>query len=127
MITRGGNYGWPVVSTEHQVPEYRSPLLVHDVPPAGLTFVVGDRYPELSGNLIFAGLGEGSLTRVVLTEGSDPRVLRIQPLLGSEFGRIRTVIQGADGYLYFATSNRDGRGDPGPANDRVFRVSSFVY
>ena len=46
MITRGGNYGWPVVSTEHQVPEYRSPLLVHDVPPAGLTFVVDVTGPK---------------------------------------------------------------------------------
>jgi len=127
VVTRGGTYGYPAVSTEHQVPDFAPPLLVHDVPPAELIFVDGDRYPELSGNVIFAGLGEGSLTRIVLAGDTDPRVLRIPPLLGSELGRIRAVMQGADGYLYFATSNHDGRGDPAATDDRVFRIRSFVY
>ena len=37
--------------------------------------------------------------------------------------RIREVAEGPDGNLYFSTSNRDGRGDPAPDDDRILRVS----
>ena len=43
-------------------------------------------------------------------------------LFDGEFGRIRDVIQGPDGYLYFSTSNRDGRGSPAAEDDRILRI-----
>ena len=38
------------------------------------------------------------------------------------YERIRTVRVGPDGYLYITTSNRDGRGSPITADDRIIRV-----
>jgi len=39
-----------------------------------------------------------------------------------EYGRIRDVAEGPDGYLYFSTSNRDGRGKPTEDDDRIMRL-----
>jgi glucose/arabinose dehydrogenase len=53
--------------------------------------------------------GDGSLTPApALFEGT--------------YGRLREVIVGPDGVLYLATNNRDGRGGPGPDDDRILRV-----
>lgn len=30
----------------------------------------------------------------------------------NKYGRIRDIVQGPDGFLYFLTNNRDGRGKP---------------
>ena len=38
------------------------------------------------------------------------------------FGRLRTVVEGPRGCLYVLTSNRDGRGYPTAADDRILRV-----
>ena len=40
-------------------------------------------------------------------------------LFVGEFGRLRTVVVAPDGALWFTTSNRDGRGDPRPGDDRI--------
>jgi glucose/arabinose dehydrogenase len=40
------------------------------------------------------------------------------------FGRIRDVVEGPDGYLYLATSNRDGRGIPAFDDDKILRITS---
>jgi hypothetical protein len=38
------------------------------------------------------------------------------------FGRLRVVAEGPDGFVYLATSNRDGHGLPAEQDDRVFRL-----
>ncbi|MDQ0867943.1 glucose/arabinose dehydrogenase [Arthrobacter sp. V1I9] len=39
-----------------------------------------------------------------------------------EYGRIRDVTVSPDGALWFVTNNTDGRGDPGPEDDRILEV-----
>jgi glucose/arabinose dehydrogenase len=43
-------------------------------------------------------------------------------LFRQEYGRLRDVVEGPDGALYVATSNRDGRGSPGATDDRLLRI-----
>jgi glucose/arabinose dehydrogenase len=55
----------------------------------------------------------------------DPAARRVtaqERLLEGTYGRIRDVIPGPDGSLYFCTNNRDGRGSPAADDDRVLRI-----
>jgi quinoprotein glucose dehydrogenase len=40
----------------------------------------------------------------------------------SVYGRLRALAVGPDGALYLGTTNRDGRLEPGPEDDRVLRI-----
>ena len=63
------------------------------------------------------------LLRVRL-EPSDPRrIASTERLLQGRFGRLRDVIPGPDGALYFSTSNRDGRGPLQAGDDHVYRLA----
>ena len=42
--------------------------------------------------------------------------------LNGAYGRLRTVVAGADGALWLTTSNKDGAGKPTPQDDRVIRI-----
>ena len=46
-----------------------------------------------------------------------------EPLLQGGYGRLRAVAAAPDGTLWVLTSNRDGRGDPVEADDRVLRLT----
>jgi glucose/arabinose dehydrogenase len=50
------------------------------------------------------------------------RVVSQEDLPAGKYGRIRDVAEGQDGFLYFSTSNRDGRGTPASDDDRILRL-----
>jgi glucose/arabinose dehydrogenase len=58
------------------------------------------------------------LIRVAL----DGRKVSGQEGVVKDYGRIRDVAEGPDGYIYFSTSNRDGRGKPTEDDDRIMRL-----
>jgi len=125
LVERGSNHGWPVNRDGARDPRFATPVLVHPHPPTGMTFVEGGRYPAWRGSLLFASIRAdslgGHLHRVVLT--SDGRgVASEERLLVQRYGRLRDVVQGPDGFLYVVTSNRDGRGQPRPGDDRLLRL-----
>jgi glucose/arabinose dehydrogenase len=123
VIEKGKNYGWPTVIGQANDARFVDPILVRGDAPAGATFVEGDRYPDLRGNLLIAAIGTERLLRVVFREGAPLEVARTDVLIDTTFGRLRDVIQGPDGFLYIATSNRDmRRRPPAPDDDRVIRL-----
>jgi glucose/arabinose dehydrogenase len=112
-IVPGGNYGWPVVEGQSTNPSYRSPIVTWrtaDASPSGAALV--------GGNLFVAALRGTKLWQVPLngTTAGTP-----VPQLNGTYGRLRTVMLGPDGYLWVATSNRDGRGTPASTDDRILR------
>jgi glucose/arabinose dehydrogenase len=129
IIVPGANYGWPIVVGAPGLSAYRDPLLAYPdfaVPPAGATFYTATRIPQWTGNFFFTSLRGEHLQRVVL-DASRTHAVAIERLFEQDFyqglyGRLRDVIQGPDEALYVTTSNRDGRGDPVPDDDRVLRL-----
>jgi hypothetical protein len=50
------------------------------------------------------------------------QVLSQEKLFLGNFGRLRDVATGSDGYLYLLTSNQDGRGIPNINDDKILRI-----
>jgi len=136
-IQANGNYGWPEVSHQRTSPDFISPLLVYTpaVAPGSAAFYTGEKFPAWKNSFFFAALKGEALYRLVFDiktaqRNADPdaqlpnRVLLQEKLDLPDVGRIREVIQGPDGYLYIATSNRDGRGTVRDGDDRIYRVVS---
>ena len=70
-----------------------------------------------------SGLRGESLYRVALDPADPTAVSGFERLLQGQYGRLRDVVEGPDGALYLATSNRDGRGSPRPTDDRLLRIT----
>jgi aldose sugar dehydrogenase len=124
VITAGGNYGWPTVAGVGGDPRFIDPIVAYtpSVAPAGATFYSGDRLFAWNGNLFFATLAGQHLHRLELGGPDGRQVVGSERLYQGQYGRLRDVVQGPDGYLYFTTSNRDGRGDPAAQDDRILRI-----
>lgn len=123
-ILKGENYGWPLVSHERKLEGTVVPILVFTPAeaPASAMFYLGDTLPQFKNNLFFGALRGEGIIRVILDDNNPDKVLSFEKLDKVRFGRIRDVVQGPDGYIYFSTSNRDGRGDPHEKDDRIFRL-----
>jgi glucose/arabinose dehydrogenase len=121
LIEPGRNYGWPDVegtigANDAAGTEFTAPLLTWPTgvaSPSGLAFA--------GGALWLATLQGKRVYRIpVLGPG---RVSELDPILTGDYGRLRTVAVAPDGSLWITTSNRDGRGDPIAADDRIVRVA----
>jgi len=123
-IQAGKNYGWPVIHHQQTRAGLEAPLLTFTpaVAPASGTFYAGDRLPEFTNNFFFGAMAGQHLHRIVLAPPDFTTVQSHEALLEGVFGRIRDVVAGPDGALYFTTSNRDGRAQAGPNDDQVLRV-----
>jgi glucose/arabinose dehydrogenase len=121
VIRRGGNYGWPDVAGGDDGGGRYVPAAWDtgddNIAPSGATFV-HRRGSAWTGSFVFGTLRGEHLVRLSV---SGARVLGAEQLFENEFGRIRNVVEGPDGALYLLTSNRDGRGDPSPDDDRIIR------
>jgi glucose/arabinose dehydrogenase len=124
----GRNYGWPVIEANRTQAGMETPVLFYDpaIAPSGLSFYApsggASTIEGFRNNAFFATLRGLHLHRVIFNPG-DPRTVRSEErLLESRFGRIRDVVTGPDGAIYFCTNNRDGRGSPTGDDDRVIRI-----
>jgi glucose/arabinose dehydrogenase len=76
----------------------------------------------VSGSYVFLGAMDGRQVDVVELDANAAPVGEPKPFLTDRYGRLRTVVVGADGALWITTSNRDGVGTPEQDDDRVLRV-----
>jgi aldose sugar dehydrogenase len=123
VIDAGANYGWPRIEGSAGMTGMRTPITFFNpaIAPSGASFYRGTRFPRFASNLFVGTLRGTHLLRLVL-DGGARRVTSQERLLDGRFGRIRDVIAGPDGYLYFATNNRDGRGTVMSGDDRIARL-----
>lgn len=112
IIIKGKNYGWPIEECEAK--EHTGPLRCYSeftLAPSGIAFY--------KNSLYVAGLRGAQLRKIVFDD--DYKIIIGEEELLSGFGRIRDVVE-HDGYLYIATSNRDGRGIPKSGDDKIIRI-----
>lgn len=124
VIEPGQNYGWPVVSHDQSKDGLVDPKLTFTpaFAPASGMFYKGRVFPQFYGNFFFGGLRGEGIMRVVVELKSPSKVLSYGKLEGINYGRIRNIAEGPDGYIYFTTSNRDGRGSPRSGDDKIYRL-----
>lgn len=124
LIVKGANYGWPIIEANQTRPDMVTPVLFFTpaIAPSGLSFYTSTRIPQFRANIFFTALRGMHIHRVVLDAADSTRVAAAERLFEGKFGRIRDVITGPDGALYFCTSNRDGRTTPVASDDRIARI-----
>jgi aldose sugar dehydrogenase len=121
VIEAGVNYGWPRIEGAQQMAGMRTPITFFNpaIAPSGASFYRGQLFAAFSNNLFVATLRGTHLLRLRVEAGAR-RIAAQERLLDGEYGRIRDVVTGPDGFLYFATSN--GRGGTNAADDRIARI-----
>ncbi len=115
-IEKGRNYGWPLVEGRGDLDQYRNPYAqwrTSEASPSGLAY--------LDGSLWTASLRGERLWRVPVNDNGA--IEQPEDFFVGDYGRLRTVVVAPDGNLWLSTSNRDGRGDPGPDDDQILVVA----
>ena len=114
IIKSGKNYGWPLISyginysgtkfTDNtSLPGMEQPLhhWTPSIAPSGMAFITSNIYPDWKGNLLVGSLKFQYLNRCVIENG---KVVKEERLLDG-LGRVRSVNQGPDGYIYVGIEN----------------------
>jgi len=115
QIRKGKNYGWPDVEGSDGRGGFTDPLAewpVDQCSPSGIAIAQGRAW---------LGALQGECVWSVVLDGADAG--KAQQHLAGDYGRIRSVALAPDGSLWVSTSNRDGRTDPRPGDDRLLRVT----
>ncbi|WP_433295337.1 PQQ-dependent sugar dehydrogenase [Actinoplanes sp. CA-030573] len=110
VIEPGRNYGWPVVEGKAGNGKYADPIVqwhTDDASPSGAA---------IAGGTLYVAALRGERLWTVPLGGGAPKAE-----LTGKYGRLRTAAIAPDGALWVMTSNRDGRGDPSSADDRIIR------
>jgi glucose/arabinose dehydrogenase len=111
LIEPGNNYGWPVITyginyigtsitdlTHQEGMEQPIRYWVPSIATCGMEIVTSDKYPAWKGNILSGSLKFNYLHRDVFDEND---VWIKEEKLFPDIGRMRSIEQCADGYLYF--------------------------
>jgi glucose/arabinose dehydrogenase len=116
LILPGRNYGWPVVShgKEYWGPisvgegkskpgmEQPSKVYIPSIAPSSLMLYSGKALPAWRGNLFAGALKLRHLNRITL---QSTEVIGEERILEDLEERIRNVIEGPEGWIYYSTDN----------------------
>lgn len=113
LIEKGANYGWPVIEGSATKEGMRVPVLHSGSSdtwaPASAEFY--------DGSIWFGGLRGEAVYEAVINGDTATLATHFK----NQYGRIRTARIRSDGFIYFTTSNTDGRGSAAPDDDRIVR------
>jgi glucose/arabinose dehydrogenase len=116
MIKPGANYGWPIEDCSAE--RFEKPVVCFNpaIAPAGIAIASSDSL-GYQNDMLLGALKAQQLRLVELSADSERNIL-------TGYGRIRDVVEAADGSLYVATSNRDGRAIAEQGDDKILKLIS---
>ncbi len=116
LIAAGKNYGWPVITfgmnyngtpmvaiTEKEGMEQPLTVWVPSIAVCGLDFYVGEKFPKWQNDLLVGALAKQEIRRVRI---ENQKVVS-QEVIFKNFGRVRDVATGPDGFIYVLTNGPD--------------------
>ena len=114
IIKKGKNYGWPKASygvnysgtkftKNTTLPGMQNPIhyWIPSIAPSGMAFINSSKYGKWKGNLLVGSLKFQYLSRCIL---KGNKVFKEEKLLKG-IGRVRSVEQGLDGFIYVGVEN----------------------
>lgn len=117
LLLPGRNYGWPIVEGRSSDRRFTGPKVTWSptstASPSGMTIYRSDAY--------VASLRGEVLWRIPLNGARAGKPVAV-PI--GERSRLRTIEVAPDGRLWLMTNNTDGRGDPGPRDDRIISFTT---
>lgn len=125
VILKGKNYGWPDVSHLESKDGMVSPVLVFtpaEAPASGLVYKSG-KLDEFKDTFLFGCLRGNGIIVVKIDPNDKSKALSFSKI-ATEHGRIRDITEGPDGFIYFSSSNKDGRGRIQDGDDKIYRITS---
>lgn len=116
FIEKGKNYGWPDIQGDEKRDGMINPI-INSGPnetwaPSGMMY--------FNGSIFFAGLRGETLYEAKI---NGTNIMSFKKHLQGEYGRLRTVQLGQDGYLYVLTNNTDGRGKVKEGDDKLIKIN----
>lgn len=118
LVEPGNNYGWPLVwGDDDHGTEFVPPLFYSPATPPSWAF---GQVAAHDGRLYWTGLnGESLFVGTLNAAGTE--ITSVARHYQGQYGRLRGLIV-RDGWVYFATSNRDQNGTPRAGDDHLLRV-----
>lgn len=114
IIKKGKNYGWPKASyginysgtkftDKTSIPGMENPIhyWTPSIAPSGMAFINSDKYGKWKGNLLVGSLKFQYLSRCILKGNTIFKEVKLL----KDVGRVRSVEQGLDGYIYIGVEN----------------------
>ncbi|MDH5408139.1 MAG: PQQ-dependent sugar dehydrogenase [Gammaproteobacteria bacterium] len=117
LVLPGRNYGWPVISygkeywgpvavgegTHHKGMEQPIKQYTPSIAPGSLLHYSGKAFPAWRGNLLTGALKLQHINRVTLNH--EAKAIKEERLLSDLNERIRALIEGPQGWIYFSTDS----------------------
>jgi aldose sugar dehydrogenase len=129
IIKKGKNYGWPYcagtqaygkaervpadgnypctgdgLNAENYQPAVKAYNPEFTVAMSDMTFYTGKAFPKWKDNLFFVTLKTGRVYRLEL---DGEKIVNEEIVVDGQFGRLRAITQGPDGFLYFSSDAGD--------------------
>lgn len=114
VVKKGANYGWPIITygknysgipitdkTAQVGMEQPIHYWVPSIAPSGMAFVTSNKYPKLKGGLLVGSLKFQYLEYLKL----DGKKIVERTKLLENIGRVRSINQAEDGYIYVGVEN----------------------
>ncbi|MEJ1089196.1 PQQ-dependent sugar dehydrogenase [Microbacterium sp. Mu-80] len=113
-IEPGGDYGWPDHEGMAGASDAIDPMAVWspaEASPSGIAMI---------DDVVYVASLRGERLWLFDTADSDAEPWAVYT---DTFGRLRDVVPGPDGSFWVLTNNTDGRGSPGPSDDRLLQLT----